>query len=59
MLDKKRILHEEETIREALASRGQSLDFSPIRKLDSEIGQLKQAWEALREKRNRLAQEIG
>jgi len=59
MLDKKRILHEEETIREALASRGQKVDFSPIKKLDAEISQLKQTWEALREKRNRLAQEIG
>lgn len=59
MLDKKRILHEEETIREALATRGQPIDFSPIKNLDSEISHLKQAWEALREKRNRLAQEIG
>ncbi|MHB1758021.1 MAG: serine--tRNA ligase [Leptospirillum sp.] len=59
MLDKKRILHEEETIREALASRGQNFDFSPIRDLDREISQLKQTWEALREKRNRLAQDIG
>ena len=59
MLDKKRILHEEETIREALASRGQSIDFSPIKDLDLEISQMKQAWEALREKRNRLAQDIG
>ncbi len=59
MLDRKRILHEEESVRKALAMRGQEIDFAPIKKLDAEISALKQTWEALREKRNRLAQEIG